>query len=67
MFKQDLIREIIKLVDEQFITKLWIYDMSRLSRNEEVSMYLKSKFYSNALTAFILKVFRDLFKLQNFH
>ena len=47
VLSRELIREIIKLVDEQFITKLWIYDMSRLSRNEEVSMYLKSKILSN--------------------
>ena len=62
VLSRELIREIIKLVDEQFITKLWIYDMSRLSRNEEVSMYLKSKFYSNGME---LHVGKQLYDFDN--
>ena len=46
VLSRELMREIIKLVDEGFITRMWVNDMSRLSRNEEISMYLKSKFYS---------------------
>ena len=49
VLSRELMREIIKLVDEGFITRMWVNDMSRLSRNEEISMYLKSKFYSNGM------------------
>ena len=62
VLSRELMREIIKLVDEGFITRMWVNDMSRLSRNEEISMYLKSKFYSNGME---LHVGNQLYDFDN--
>jgi len=50
---RELLRHIIGLIDEGFITKLWMNDMSRLSRNDSVSHYLKLKFHSNSVLLII--------------
>ena len=50
---RELLRNIIGLIEEGFITKLWINDMSRLSRNDSVSNYLKLKFHSNSVLLII--------------
>ena len=49
VLSRELLRQIMVLIDEGYISKIWINDMSRLSRNDSVSNYLKLKFHSNSV------------------
>jgi hypothetical protein len=54
-----MIREMLRLIEEGHITRLWISDFSRLSRNDSVSNYIKSIFLKNGLELHIDKYLYD--------
>ncbi len=62
VLSRELLRQIMVLIDEGFVDKLWINDMSRLSRNDSVSNYLKLKFHSNSV---LLVIDNNIYDFDN--
>lgn len=53
MIQRPLMSIIIDSWKNGLIKNLWIYDLSRLSRNEEVSIFIKNIIYKNGIDLFV--------------